>query len=205
MITGQFTGQTLLNYQWHTHLQQWMSEKYPEHMKRTFVSKMTSGVILNHLILSNVVFITTKSSASASESLINCLKPYINVTQIGTQTHGRYTASVTLFDSPDFFPSHINNNHKWAIQPIILKISNIRGDSDFVNGLTPDIFKAEDYFNMGILGETNEPLLQESLNYISTQTFNRSIQSTSFREIYYMPEPLFDEMYINVNDIKLAL
>jgi len=202
MITGQFSGQTLIKYQWHPQLQQWTMENSPNSLRLPFVSQMTTGTVINGLNLTDVVFIATKNSASASESLINCLKPYINVTQIGTDTHGKYTASITMFDSADFLPYHINENHKWAIQPIVLRVSNVRGESDFVSGLTPDINQQEDYFNLGTLGDSNEPLLQTSLNFIETQTFNRTMTHNSLQEIYYKPMPLYDEMYVQMTDFK---
>jgi len=198
MITGQFTGQTYLKYQWHPAMQQWMQQNYPAQLTRSFVDRMQTGEQLNRLMMNDVVFIATKSSASASESLINCLRPYINVTHIGTATHGKYTASVTMFDSPDFSGYNVNKSHKWAMQPIVLKVSNANNESDFINGLTPDIYQPEDYFNLGVLGDVTEPLLQASLNYISTGSTTRLHKSSYiFNEIYYKENPLTDEMYLN--------
>ncbi len=198
MITGQFTGQTYLKYQWHPAMQQWMQENYPEQLSRSFPDRMNNGEQLKHLMMNDVVFITTKNSASASESLINCLCPYINVTQIGTATHGKYTASITMFDSPDFSGYNVNKSHKWAMQPIVLKVSNANNESDFINGLIPDIYQPEDYFNLGTLGDTNEPLLQTALNYISSGSTNRPIHPLlNLNEIYYKEQPLSDEMYLD--------
>ena len=198
MITGQFTGQTYLKYQWHPAMQQWMQENYPEQLSRSFPDRMNNGEQLKHLMMNDVVFITTKNSASASESLINCLRPYINVTQIGTATHGKYTASITMFDSPDFSGYNVNKSHKWAMQPIVLKVSNANNESDFINGLIPDIYQPEDYFNLGTLGDTNEPLLQTALIYISSGSTNRPIHPLlNLNEIYYKEQPLSDEMYLD--------
>ncbi len=197
MITGQFTGQVLLKYQWHSQLQRWMEENYPNTLQRYFVDTMTNGQAIHHLNLPKIYVIATKNSASASESLINNLKPYIQVIQIGTETHGKYTASITLFDSPDFSYDKVNPNHHWAMQPIVLKISNAAGVSDFVNGLTPDIYQPENYFNLGVLGETAEPLLQTALQIIEGNTPKRQPNSSVyFKEIYYKPQALFDEMYL---------
>lgn len=41
------------------------------------------------LNLNNVIFITTSSTASASELVINALRPYMNVTVIGEKTYGK--------------------------------------------------------------------------------------------------------------------
>ncbi len=198
MITGQFTGQTFLKYQWHPAMQRWMQEKYPQYLTRQFPNQMADGENIAHLKLNDVVFIATKNSASASESLMNCLKPYVNLTHIGTETHGKYTASITMFDSPDFSGYNVNQSHRWALQPIVLKVSNANGESDFVNGLTPDIYQPEDYFNLGTFGDVNEPLLQTALNYINNGSAKNYHSNTpALNEIYYKEQPLFDEMYLD--------
>ncbi len=204
MITGQFPGQTFLEYQWHPAMQEWMREKYPQYLTRQFASKMTNGENIAHLELNDVVFIATQNSASASESLMNCLKPYVNLTHIGTNTHGKYTASITMFDSPDFSGYNVNQSHHWAIQPIVLKVSNASGESDFVDGLTPDIYQAEDYFNLRPFGDVNETLLQTALNYINSGTGNIPRQNTPvLNEIYYKEYPLSDEMFLDSNILKI--
>ncbi len=203
MITGQFTGQILLKYQWHSQLQNWMSQNYPDHLIRKFLTHQENGVLLPQLNMSQIVFITTKNSASASESLINGLKPYIKVTQIGTATHGKYTASISLFDSPDFSLQNCNPDHKWAMQPIVLKISNVDGYTDFYNGLQPDILQAEDYFNLGYLGQTDEPLLQTALEYISTQNIPHPTSlPIAFNEQTYQSHPLEFDMHVQFKDLK---
>ncbi len=203
MITGQFQGKILLKYRWHSQLQTWMKQYYPDRLTRKFVNHQTNGTSLPMLNMDQVVFITTKNSASASESLINGLKPYIDVTQIGTATHGKYTASITLFDSPDFSSYHKNPTHKWAMQPIVLKISNAVGNTDFYNGLQPDIMQAENYFDLGHLGNTSEPLLQTALSFISTQT--RPISSVNkmqdLKAYPFQSYPLEFDMHLNGQDL----
>ena len=194
MITGQFNGEILLKYQWHLQLQKWYLEKYPDKLYRLFTDQMKDGTPLNKLGLDKVYIIATKSSASASESLINCLDAYIDVIHIGTNTHGKYTASITLYDSPDFSKRGVNKHHKWAMQPIVLKIANAQGKTDFYNGLSPDFNKAEDYKNLGILGNPSEPLLEEALNIIEGNIPLVRKPKESFKEIFYK-ESLLDESF----------
>ena len=66
------------------------------------------------LNLNRVYIIATQSSASASELVINCLDPYIDVIHIGTNTYGKYQASVTLYDAEDFSLEDANPNHTYA-------------------------------------------------------------------------------------------
>ena len=185
MITGQYTGEKLVIYQWHSQLQNWYQQNYPESLYRPFVDTMSDGTFINSLNLNKIYIIATRSSASASESLINCLRPYIDIIQIGTETHGKYTASITLYDSPDFTKDNINPDHKWAMQPIVLKIANVMGVSDFYNGLTPDIFISEDYKNLGILGDPNERLLKTALNAMEGNPFAAKKPNLLWQEVYF--------------------
>jgi len=202
MITGQFTGEVLLKYNWHPQLQKWMKENYPKSLQRYFVNHMKNGTPIYHLNLSKVYIIATKSSASASESLINSLRPYIDVIQFGTPTHGKYTASITLFDSPDFSSSNMKKNHKWALQPIVIKVSNVQNESDFINGLSPDIYRAEDLHNLGILGEESELLLSTVLNYIDNNTFLKTSSFSSWNTLDFEEEKHMYEMYLPSSDIS---
>ena len=74
--------------------------------------------------MSKVYFITSQSTASASELLINGLKPYIDVIQIGDVTLGKNVGSITLYDYIDNNSLTKNPNHNYAMQPIVLKIAN---------------------------------------------------------------------------------
>ncbi len=128
-----------------------------------FTDKIKTTAI-NTLNLKDVYFIVSGETASASELLINGLKPYMNVKSIGTNTYGKYVASLTLKDYD------ANNNlvttHKYAMQPIVAKYANSLGVSDFVTGLAPDITLKEDIGNMLQLGDENETLLKAVLDNI---------------------------------------
>jgi C-terminal processing protease CtpA/Prc len=52
--------------------------------------------------MTKIYVLTTKGTASASELVINGLKPYMNVVQIGDVTYGKNVASITFYDSPTF-------------------------------------------------------------------------------------------------------
>ena len=117
--------------------------------------------------MNKVIIITSRSSASASELVINCLKPYIDVIQVGATTYGKYQASVTLYDSPDFSLNGVNPSHNYALQPLVLKTLNSLGETDYYNGLDPDIIAYEDSSNLGIIGDLDEPLLSLALGQIT--------------------------------------
>ena len=124
--------------------------------------------------MSKVYILTTRSSASASELVINCLNPYINIIQIGTTTYGKYQASVTLYDSENFSNQNINTSHNYALQPLVLKTLNVNGESDYFNGINPNYEFEERPYEMGVIGEIDEPLLSYTLDLINSRNINKN-------------------------------
>ena len=160
LITGQFNDQIFSTEEWNSEIQNYWLNNNPEYLINRFLSNA------NSLNLNRVFIITSKSSASASELVINCLKPYIDVIQIGTSTYGKYQASVTLYDSPDFSLNGVNSSHTYALQPLVLKTLNSQGVTDYYDGLSPDILANESSSNLGVIGDVNEPLLSLALGLI---------------------------------------
>jgi carboxyl-terminal processing protease len=160
MITGQFSGQLFAKQQWNAKTQGYFLANNPSSLENKFVAG------LNRLQLNKVYILTTKSTASASELVINCLKPYIEVIQIGDKTTGKNVGSITLYDSPTFSKSNVNPNHKYAMQPIVLKIVNKNGFGEYTSGILPTTSLPENFQNLRILGDVNEPLLEAAINQI---------------------------------------
>ncbi len=107
--------------------------------------------------------IATDATASASELVINCLKPYINVTLIGETTVGKNVGSVTLYDSPTFAKKDVNGSHRYAMQPIVIRTVNKDGFGEYSNGIAPTIEHKEDIGNMGVIGNATNHYLQKLL------------------------------------------
>lgn len=173
MITGQFNGDVFTREQWNPKLQTALQEyellNNVEVLTNRFVNTLSNGASINSLNLNRVYILTTSNSASASELVINALNPYIDVIQIGTTTTGKYQASITLYDSPNFAREGANPSHTYAMQPLVLKELNSVGFTDYDNGLAPDpqFVLSEDLENMGVLGDENEPLLARAIQHIS--------------------------------------
>lgn len=166
MITGQFNGEIFMKEQWNEKYQKYFEENDPERIINRFNTKIRTGAGINSLNLSRVYVLTTGSTASASELIINGLEPYIDVVQVGETTTGKFQASVTLYDSEDFSKDGINKNHTYAMQPLVLKSANALGKSDYVNGLDPDVELSENLSNLGTLGDPQEPLLRAAINHM---------------------------------------
>lgn len=160
MITGQFSGQLFAKQQWNAKAQAYFLANNPGSLENKFVAG------LNGLHLNKVYILTTKATASASELVVNCLKPYIDVVQIGDVTTGKNVGSITLYDSPTFGKSNVNPNHKYAMQPIVLKIVDKNGFGDYTAGITPTTSLPENMNTLGVLGDANEPLLNAAINQI---------------------------------------
>lgn len=152
--------------------------------ENTEIDILSSNVQLG---LSRVFFLTTQNSASASEMIINGLKPYLTTIQIGNKTEGKNVGSTPIYDYRDTKGTK-NPNHKWMLLPITFKIYNSEDFGDYADGLLPNITHPEVLSNLGVLGETNEPLLEKALGVISGQVKVGSSLTThgmlsSFHEI----------------------
>lgn len=117
---------------------------------------------INTLNLQKIYIIVSDNTASASELLINGLRPYMNVKVVGINTYGKYVGSITIEDVDE--NGKVNPNHKWAMQPIIVKYANSLDVSDYVDGLVPDIEVEEDITNLLPFGDPNETLLKAVLD-----------------------------------------
>ncbi len=182
MITGQFNGQLFSKQLWNTKVQEALDASLFENYFTNEIvnSDQNQNIILqepiNSLNLNTIYFITTKSTASASELVMNSLSAYIDVKSVGTVTTGKVQGSVTLYDSENFTRSgdNLNPDHTWAIQPLVLEIQN-KNSFNEPNGINPTINLPENYNNLGVLGEMSDPLLERTILFITTG--NRPIQN----------------------------
>ena len=89
----------------------------------------------------------------------------------------------------------------YEMQPIVLKIGNVAGYTDFPDGLEPDILIKESLLNPGILGDINEPLLKIAIDQITgdASSIDNDFQ---FREISSPLDLLKEMIIIDDNDIE---
>lgn len=179
MITGQFTGQLFAKEQWNPKLMDYFESESPDDIINNFTNSIEGGGAINSLNLNRIYILTTSSTASASELIINGLAPYIEVIQIGDDTTGKNVGSVTLYDSENFGRDGADSSHFYAMQPLVLKIVNRDNFGDYTNGLAPDIAQQEDLSNLGVLGNPSEPMLATAISSI-TGTGRRFIQEPEF-------------------------
>lgn len=159
-----------------------------------FGNRTISGQGLNSLELNRVYILTTRSTASASELVIAGLQPYIDVVQIGRSTTGKYQGSTTLYDAPDFRRQNASLAHRYALQPLIFKLVNSVGFTDFDEGIEPTIEVAEQILNAQALGSTNEALLRAALEHMGIQLMERSNQEQNYINFDVLGESLMHEI-----------
>jgi carboxyl-terminal processing protease len=169
MIYGTDASKVFASSQYNTNLQNYLVGQYGlSALTDNFTNTISAtaknpAASINSLNLQKIYIIVSDNTASASELLINGLKPYMNVKVVGINTVGKYVGSAT-FDDTDANGVAIS---KWAMQPIVVKYANKLGVSDFVNGLTPDIIAEEDIANLLPFGDPHEKLLRYVLSDMS--------------------------------------
>ena len=168
MITGQFTGHPFLKERWNTKAQTWFETNQPDSLITKFTNKLNSTTAINSLGLTDI-YIILNGSSSSIELLINSLRSHINVHVINSRaTDGNNTGVITLYNSIDYDSIGKSVNHTVALQPIVLEFLNTN-DETYENGFSPEmrICPQEDILNLGVLGETSDPLLNEVLNFVN--------------------------------------
>ncbi|MGQ9620221.1 MAG: S41 family peptidase [Bacteroidales bacterium] len=146
-------------------------KKYNENSDEYFKS------IENTLNLSRLVVICTYETASASEVIINGLKPYIDVILVGDTTHGKPTG-MRVWAYP-------GNNPKYVYAPVTFKMVNKNNYGDFFNGFPPDKYATDDITHD--FGDLNEYCLKEAVFYIENGSF--SVKSAyPYSRIHYFAE-----------------
>lgn len=117
---------------------------------------LQNGANLN---LNTLYVLTSAQTASASEMVIHCLKPLMErIVLIGSTTEGKNVGSRT-FSNPDLMIT---------MSPIVCKIYNSLGESDYEKGFVPDFSTSENNDLAGFLpfGDPNETMLHTALEVI---------------------------------------
>jgi len=159
-------------------MKQQFNDKYTQYNESTNFQKLGS------VNLSRVFFIVSSSTASASELLINNLKPYLDVVLTGpSKTYGKPVG---------FFPIPVGD---WYIFPVSFRTTNKNGEGNYFNGLALNNQVADGLDKDW--GDVNESAFASVLRYInsgafrtqSTDVFSENPQVVGGNRI--LDEPLF--------------
>ena len=106
------------------------------------------------LNLQRLVVITTRASASASELIINSLRPYLPVTVVGDTTYGKPVGQYGF------------NFCEKVLVPVAFSLKNVNNEGDFFDGIPVDCAAADDISHQ--LGDPEEASYAEALTVIRT-------------------------------------
>jgi carboxyl-terminal processing protease len=108
----------------------------------------------NASTLDRLIVITTPSSASASELVINALRPFIPVIVVGDRTYGKPVGQYQI----EFCDK--------MLAPVSFFLRNANGEGDFFGGFAPTCFAPDDVEHE--LGDAAEGSLREALTFAAT-------------------------------------
>lgn len=145
-----------------------------QNVQTAFESKTEN---LGNILEGNRVYILTSSrTASASELIINGLKPYMDVYIIGDVTYGKNVGSIPFEDEE-------NSDNPYGILPIVTQSFNSLDQSDYTTGFTPNIEALESSELLLPLGNVNEILLRTAIEQISGQASSGRFQKLDREDI----------------------
>jgi carboxyl-terminal processing protease len=118
-----------------------------------------------------VAIITTYNTASASELIINGLKPFTSIVTIGDTTRGKPMGMYAWFCA-----------EKYAFLPVTFKTVNSLNEGEFYDGFAPDKLANDDITHD--FGDRKELCLKQAISWMETgsftskgvEDFSRSVQ-----------------------------
>ncbi len=125
------------------------------------------------LAVSRLVVIQTPASASASEAVVNGLRPYMDVKTVGDRSYGKPVGQYGF----DFCDK--------VLYPVAFLVTNARGQADYFSGIPADCAAADDLDRP--LADSREASLAEALTVLRTgrcsgQAAGAEIQQEMLRE-----------------------
>jgi carboxyl-terminal processing protease len=152
--------------------------------KLTYNDKMQSANVTypfittgSPLSLPEVIVITTRMTASASEAVMNGLKPFVNVVSIGDTTTGKCVGM-----------NGWKCGKKYWYWPITFSLVNSAGTGGYYSGLAPNKLAVDDITHD--FSNRNETCLKEALTYLETGSFSAGKGAEKFsRSVVFGEKP----------------
>ena len=108
--------------------------------------------------------------------VINGLEPYMNVITIGDTTTGKCVGM-----------GGWEYGKKYVFYPVTFKVVNKNNDSDYFDGLPPDIRVSDDITHD--FSDRNELCLKEAINYLETGSLGRKGIRPFTRQPHFSERP----------------
>jgi C-terminal processing protease CtpA/Prc len=126
------------------------NQRHPDLNRERLMFETEEGISASH-----VVFLTTGRTASASEQVINGLRPYMDVDIVGLRTLGKPVGADSW------------NHCEYSISPITFHSLNADGVGDYFNGIDPACEVPDDLLHE--LGDPEEAQLAAALQILDGQ------------------------------------
>jgi carboxyl-terminal processing protease len=148
------------------------NDQHPTMDNSSFLFKATPY----SLALPRLVVITTRLTASASEAVMNGLKPFASVISIGDTTNGK--------------PAGMNGweiEKKYFMWPITFKMVNSQDQGEYFAGIAPVKVVADDITHD--FNDREELCLKEAIHYIETGSVSKSAAGKFSRHAQFSEKP----------------
>ncbi|MCL2651962.1 MAG: S41 family peptidase, partial [Candidatus Azobacteroides sp.] len=138
MISGRKSSELFCTYEYNSIVDSELKKEMGDNYNKTFFDDhlaiqdkdgnvIDQSIPINKLTgLQRFYVLTSQRTASASELIINGLKPYMNVILVGEKTYGKNVGMWFLYEQD---PVKQKDN-RWGILPIVFKIFNSKNQSD---------------------------------------------------------------------------
>jgi carboxyl-terminal processing protease len=134
------------------------------------------STITSPVSVSKMIVITTRMTGSASEDLINGLKPFLEVKTIGDTTNGK---PVGMYG--------FKHNVSYMFWPISFELVNTNGDGDFYDGFFPEKYVPDDITHDW--GDRRESCLKEAIYYLENGTVSAKGTYSYHKPVQFSERP----------------
>lgn len=146
---------------------------------KTDLEKIVNFKKIGDLELNRIIFITSRGTASASELVINSLKPYMEIILVGDNTFGKPVGSFPLSG----YNKTLKENNVELV-PITFATANAVGNTEYFNGFPVDFAVGDTpQFNWGNLGDLR---LTAALNYIENGAIGARMEQSYYQPVWEM-------------------
>lgn len=159
-------------------------EKGPNALNHNFLNE-PNNIGAN---LGRVFVLTSEGTASASELIINGLKPYMPVITIGDHTYGKNLFGTLISDD--------KKRWNWGMYVMLGQTANANGESDYgtVNGIAATYPVDDSVIPYRSFGDDNETLFSKALNVMGIPVSTSARVGATVRVKPLSPEFLKDNL-----------
>ena len=154
----------LLSQVWNDkYMKYWKEKKMEDRITEYFIDTLSVNMNLNRLYV-----LTTRRTASASESTITGLHPYLDLVQIGDTTSGKFCGGILMNPEDLWGKGKADDIKDWGIYMMVYRFANIN-DDEFINGIVPKHVEEENYYALYPFGDERDHLFGKAVSLITGQ------------------------------------